>query len=131
MQIGTGASVTFDGTAIGEVIEIRGPSISRVSIEASHLGTTGAHEFLPGVLYDPGELRLTIGLDTCDVPELTDPCPKEVIIEFRDGTTWTTDGFITGWEATIPLEDKMTAEMTIKLTSDLVVDCTSASPECP
>jgi hypothetical protein len=127
VDIGTGASVTFGTSGFNAYVSnISGPNASRDPIETTHLLTTGGKTFIPGDLYDPGEITLDIMFD----PSLTVPMFAQEVLEtititypvpagLSTGATWACSGFVTGHSPTAPLEDKMTASLTIKLSGNI------------
>ena len=123
MLIGTGTTVSFGGVAMAEVLDVTPPGISRESVQSSHMGSTNAHTFLPTKLYDGGEVGLEIAFDPQFSTMLTNTAEVAVVITFPDSasTTWTFNGFITGYEPADPLEDRMTATLTIKVTGEITI----------
>lgn len=120
--IGTGITISFATGFFAEILDVTPPGVSRESIQTSHMGTTIAHDFIPSKLVDWGELSVELQFDPGDDPPInTDP--EEIIITFPNSaaTTWTFQGFMTGYEPSAPLEDKMTASATIKVTGDVTV----------
>ena len=117
MQIGTGATITFDSGFFAEVLDIRPCSAAREAVNVSHMGTTDAHEFKPVDLVDWGEVTVELGLFPGTAPPIDDS-PETITITFPDSasTTWVwANSFMTAFEAQVPLEDKMTATCRIKL----------------
>jgi len=117
MFIGTGITISMDSGFFAEILDVGGPEASRVSIDVSHMGTTGAHDFLPGKLIDNGELRVQIGFAPGTEPPM-DSDPETVVMTFTDSatSTWTFNGFLTGYAPENPLEDKAVATVTVKVT---------------
>lgn len=121
--IGTGTTVTFGTSGFtAQILEVGWGGIERESVESTHMGTTDAKSFIPGTLYDPGELELEIAFDGDDAPPIGGAV-ETITVEFAkkssgstNGAQWAASGFVTEFEATAPLEDKMTATMTVKLT---------------
>jgi hypothetical protein len=122
IDVGTGTSIAFQTTGFAAfIMGVDGPDQSRESIDTTHLGTTGSKTFRPGDLVDNGELSLDIAFD----PDLTIPIAaavETVVITFpvpagkTTGAQWSFSAFCTGHSAAIPLEEKMTAKMTLKIT---------------
>ncbi|MBE3118841.1 MAG: hypothetical protein IMZ50_08815 [Candidatus Atribacteria bacterium] len=116
VDITTGTTITFATSAFtAEIASVNGPDYSRESINTSHLGTTTAHTFIPADLYDAGSLSLSIHYN----PDTTVPinsAPETITVTYPAGATVSFSGFMTGHNATGPLEDKMTADVTIKIT---------------
>ena len=124
MLVGTGTCINFHQDFLAEVLSIDGPNLARESIETSHLCTTGAKTFMPGTLYDPGELTIEMAYNPATPPPIDEP-PEEFTITFPGGTVMTGTGFMTGFEPSIPLEDKMTASVTLKLTGSILIGASS------
>lgn len=117
-DIATGAAITFETGFCALVTDINWTGISREALPTSTLTTTGGMTFLPGKLYDPGELSVTLQFDTDATPPLTED-PEALTITWPDAETWACDGFMTGFSITAVLETVMTAEATIKFTDDI------------
>lgn len=121
-DIGTGTSVAFDSGFFAEVLDISGPSSTRVAIGTSHLLTTIAMTFTPGDLVDWGEVTLEIAFDPKLRPPIDDT--EEVMtITFANSaaSVWAFTAFMTGFEPSIPLEERMTGSATVKITGDATV----------
>ena len=84
--------------------------------------TTGGRTFMPGDLYDPGEMTVEMHFANNVMPpvEIGDVA-ETVTVTFPDSATWTASGFMTGFEFNDPLEDKMTATATLKFTDEIGV----------
>ena len=55
--LGQGATVTFGGIAIAQLLSIDGPNIERTMVDTTNLGTTTLRTFVPG-FGDGGEVSL-------------------------------------------------------------------------
>lgn len=124
---GTGASITFGTSSFSATVTaINGEAIERVAIETSHLGTTTARTFIPGDLFDPGEVSLELLFDPDNKPPLNGAA-ETITVTFpvaageTNGATWAASGFVTGFSYGVPLEELMTGTMTIKLSGDITV----------
>lgn len=116
---GTGASCS-NGTASFLITSINGPDLSIADIETTHLGTTGARTYMAGDLTEGGTVSLDVEYD-----------PGTSITLGGTTTTWTLGyplrsgqataanlqfaGYINAYSPSIPLEDKMTATVGIKV----------------
>lgn len=121
VDLGTGASIAFATSAFSaELTAINGSGMSRASIDTTHLGNTPAMTFQPGDLVDYGEFEIEIHLNPNNQPPIDQP-KETVTITFPlfagDTTpaTWAASAFMTNFDFTIPLEDKMVATATIKV----------------
>ena len=135
VDVGTGAVVTFATSGFtAQLVNLTINGIARTSVPTSHMGTVAAPEntfgnmtFMPGDLSDPGELVMEVHFNPDTEPPIDQPA--EVInIDFhivgddQENTAWDTNGFVTNYEVGTPLEDKMTATLTVKLTGNITID---------
>lgn len=119
-DIGTGTSITFSSGFMAEILSVNHSGISREAIDDTHMGTTTARSFQPSDLYDPGELSVELQFDEDTKPPI-DGATETITVTFPSGATWAADGFMTDFEYSDPLEDKMTATATLKFTGDITV----------
>lgn len=118
---GTGGTITFGTSGFtANISNINWDGMERASIATSHLGTTTAHTFIPGDLYDPGELSLDIQFDPDEFPPINSAA-ETITVTYplsSGGTTaanWAATGFVTGASHVVPLEALMTGTITVKL----------------
>lgn len=124
--IGTGTTVTFGTSGFtAQVLEVGWSGIEREAVDSTHMGTTTARSFIPSSLYDPGEIEMEVAFDGDDAPPIS-AAAETITVEFAkkasgstNGAQWAATGFLTGVEVTAPLEDKMTATLTIKLSGEI------------
>lgn len=128
--IGDGASPEVF-TPLAEVISITPPSDSLDIIDATNMDSADAtREFIVG-LRDPGECSIEMnfipGSDADDdIQAFRDGrVAKNCRIIFPNNVSWTFAGILTGYEPAVPLDDKMTATVTIKVTSSYVTGLVS------
>ena len=124
---GTGGSITFGTSGFtANITNISWDGIERVSIPTSHLGTTTAHTFIPGDLYDPGEVSLDIQFDPDTFPPINSAA-ETITVTFplsSGGSTaadWEATGFCTGASNVVPLEALMTGTITVKMSGTIAV----------
>jgi len=123
MDISTGITITFSTGFFAEILDVSPPGSSRESIQTSHMGTTNnAHTFTPADLVDWGELSVEMAFAPATTPPIASAA-EVIVITFPDSgaSTWTFTGFMTGFEPSAPLEDRMTASATIKVTGAVAV----------
>jgi hypothetical protein len=126
--------VTFGTSgATGNITSIEWSGIERGSVDTSYLGSTGARTFIPTDLYDPGELELEIDFDTQAVAsastggifDLINAAAETITVTYpiptgaTTGAKYAASGFMTGLSVSVPLEDKVTANATFKMTGAL------------
>lgn len=119
-EVSTGISITFDSGFFAEILDVTPPGASRESIQTSHHGTSDAHTFTPAKLVDWGELQVEMAFDPGEAPPVNSEA-ETVTITFAGGDTWTFSGFMTGYEPSAPLEERMTASATIKVSGGVTV----------
>ncbi len=120
MEVTTGTTITFASGFLAEILDVDLPELSRESIDTTHMGTTNAKTYIPSTLIDVGELSCDLGFDPSASPPIN-LAPENVTILFPSGTSWSFSGFMTGFNAKAPLEDKMTASVTIKASGEITI----------
>lgn len=124
MYVGTGTTIGFDSGFLAEILDVTPPGMSRESIPTSHMATPdNAHTFTPSKLVDYGEMACDIGFDPSEEPPI-DEDPETITITFPDSasTEWSFLGFMTGYEPADPLEDRMVASVTVKVSGKVSID---------
>lgn len=124
-KIGNGASPEVF-TAVAEVTGIKPPNFSRDAIDASHEESPNAvREFIPG-LSDAGEISFDInfvpGSSTTTIlmaERLAARGNKQIV--FPNGEVLSFYGFMTGFEPDTPIDDKMSASCTYKVSGDFTL----------
>ena len=113
-------------TTIAEVTDIGGPSMSLDPIDVtSHDSIAAFREFIGGLL-DAGEVTLTINyVPTAGTHDATTGLIADMVarvvrnfkLVFPDSgtTTWTFAALITAFESAEPIDDKLSADVTLKL----------------
>ena len=121
VDLGTGLSLTFGTSGFtANLLSVNGQDISRPAIQTTHLGTTTAHTFIPGDLYDPGGVEIEFQFDPDDYPPIDQPA-ETITVTYplsSGGTTaanWAASGFMTDFSWGAPLEELMTGSATLKL----------------
>ena len=122
-DIGTGTTVTFGTSAFtADVLSVNWDGISREAIQTSHMGTTLDHTFMPTDLVDNGEISLEIAfVGALNPPIMTNAAAETVTIVWAGSGTWAASAFATSFSIGAPLEDKMTATLTLKVTGAVTI----------
>ena len=131
-QARIGYSATFElhnGSqfqVIGEVTSLTPPSLSVDAVDATHTESESAHrEFIAG-LVDAGEIKVEMNLVASGV---SDDLIRTLMLA-REAVQWrialpglgspspqlSGSGILTNYETEVPLDDKMTATLTVKVT---------------
>ena len=133
VDIGTGASITFDSGFFAQILDISWGGIGRVSVETSHMGVAAAgagkfgnKEFIAGELVDPGEVTVELNFNPITDPPIGSAAETFTLtfpIYGNDATAtnYSGTGFFTSWEFGVPLEDRMTATATVKISGNVTI----------
>lgn len=127
LKIGDGASPTETFTTIAEVTDIGGPSLKLATIEAtSHSSTDGWIEKIGGLL-DGGELSFDVSFIPTNATQnfstgLIYAMVNRTVRNFKlvfpnlSATTWAFAALVTGFEPKEPIDDKLSASVTLEIT---------------
>lgn len=113
---------------LGEVFDITPPSAAVDVIDATHMSSPNrTREFIAG-LTDPGDASFSQNFVPGSAADVTiraiRATGERVIcrITYPNATVWKFDGFLTGYNPAVPTDDKMTAEVTFKVTGSTIVE---------
>jgi predicted secreted protein len=122
-----GTQLKRSGTLVAEINDISGPSLSRDTIEVTHHQSTNRwREFIKS-LKDGGEISFTINYNPVDTTHKTstgvladfanDTTVDTWSLVFPDSglTTWSFPAIVTGFEPKEPIDDRLTADITLKV----------------
>lgn len=124
-------------TTVAEVFDISGPSMSKDAIETTHHGSTnGWREFISG-LKDGGEVTLSMNFlpqnstqddSTGVISQLSGDTVDnyQVVLPDDDETTITFAAVVTAFEIAEPVDDRLTADATFKVSGQPVFSTVSA-----
>lgn len=114
-------------TTVGEVRDISGPGFSLDTVEATHQASPdGWKEYIAGLI-EPGELSFDINYLPADATQdagtglLSRMAARAVDnykLVFPDAanTEWTFPALVTSFEPTAPVQDRLAASLTLKVT---------------
>ena len=118
---------------LAEVNSISGPSMTRDFIDVTSLDSTGGYrEFIAG-FRDGGTVNLTMNFTrtTYDLmkTDFEDDAAQnyEILLPDNDGTSFEFEGLVTELPLEIPTDDKVTANVTIKIVGQVTVNSGSGS----
>lgn len=119
---------------LAELTNITPPSSSLDQIDVTHMQSPNRNrEFISG-LNDPGECSFDMNFvpgstsddrlfELLNLPTGTSR-RRNCRISFPNGVTWTFSAELTGYEPTVPVDDKMTATVTFKVSGAMSVGTT-------
>ncbi len=113
-------------TAIAELFNLSGPSLGLDTVETTHTQSTSAYRERIAGLLDAGEVSAEVNFLPADATQteaagiLLDMKNRtlrnwEIIWTDAGPTTWTIAAFVTSFEPSAPIEDRMTASITLTL----------------
>lgn len=127
VDLGTGTTITFGTSGFAaNLLSIDGPGISRESIDTSHMGTSNAHTFTPGDLYDGGSIDITFEFAGDDDPPY-DGAEELITIDWGGagtGKKWTFNAFMTDYSPGAAIDERMEASATLKVTGAVTTGVT-------
>ena len=123
-----GTKLLKSDVAIAQVKAISGPGLSIDTVDVTtHDSTEGWEEVVVTILRS-GEVTLDIVYDPAIHDSLTDQMVSKLSddyeLQFPDDayTSFTFDAFITSFEPSAPVEDALTASVTLKITGVPILD---------
>lgn len=129
-----GYADTIDGsyTSLGEISDLTPPSITKDIIETTNHGSTNGVKTYIGGLVDNGEASVTVNYDPEDAAhtavrnlaktahEATSALKFFKFTFANSGaSTEAFQGIVTGFEQSAPIDDKLSATFTIKVTGEV------------
>lgn len=115
-----------DFSTIAQVVSIGGPSLSLDPIDVTHHASEDGWKEAVGGLLDGGEISLEINYDpeagthdasTGLIKDMEDRVVRNFQLVFSDSgnTTWTIPALVTGFEPGAPVDAKLSASVTLKV----------------
>jgi predicted secreted protein len=126
----------WNGTSwdyLAEINSISGPTMSRDTIDVTSLSSTGGYrEFITG-FRDAGTVTLTMNFTRATYDLMysdftsNEAQSYEIILPDGDSTSFEFCGLVTELPLEIPTDDKITANVTIKITGQVVINSGTGS----
>ena len=127
---GHGTTITIPGITSVRIIDVNGPGIKRDVIGASNMSTASAEEYIAAALYDGGEVSVTIEFTGNESPQIlnelttTEDLIENITIDWagdRGAGSYTFSAIMTEFKPKAASKDKMTADVTMKVTGAITV----------
>ncbi len=125
IKAGVGTILKIDGSTIGNVTNITGPSMSKDTIDTTALDTTGGYRTFITGFKNAGTLTFTLMFEKEEYSTLKaafdSDVAKSIEVILPDGATAETgsklsfNGLVTELPLTIPPDDKITCDVTIQI----------------
>jgi hypothetical protein len=123
--LGQGATVTFGGTAIAQLLSIDGPNLERTMVDTTNLGTTTLRTFLPG-FGDGGEVSLEVQYEhvtgqagVFDAFDQNSATPTAIVITFSDNDTYSFNAFVRSISHSQSMDEVNRSTIVLKVTGDI------------
>ena len=120
-DVGTGTTIAFATSSFtAEVININGNDISREDIETTHMGTAGYRTYVPSRLVEGGTVDMEITFDP-DVQPPIAGVAESITVTFPLVSPLTINGkvvftgYVNSWSWADAVEEKLSANITIKV----------------
>ncbi len=119
-----GATPSAALVELGEVVSVTPPEQAGDRVEATHMASPNRRREYVAGLIDPGEASVELnwvpGSDTDElIRSLLDSGESvQHQIEFPNGVTVSFDAVITGYSKAVPIDDRMTATVTVSVSGD-------------
>ena len=128
--IGLGTTLAYgDGgspevfTTVAEVVSISGPGMSRELPDATHLGSPNGYREFIGGLRDGGEVTLELNWLPGNATHDQDNAGRNwrITLPTTPAATVTFTGVVSAFEPDIPVDDKMSLSVTIKVSGAVTI----------
>lgn len=122
------ATITFSSGFAAQIIDWSWDGIERAAIDTSHQGLAlagsgkfGNKTFIPSRLNDPGSITVNLNFNPDTLPPIEGAAETFTLAVGDSSTqaTWAGSAFMTGFTCTGPLEDRMTASLTVKFSGNV------------
>lgn len=114
-------------TAIAEINSIDGPNKSRATIDVTSLDSTGGYREFIGSFRDSGEINLDMNFTPDGFNDLNTDFENSDLVDYRivlpddADTTFDFSGFVSSLGMAVPLDDKVTCKVTIKISGPVTL----------
>jgi predicted secreted protein len=122
----SGAAETF--TAIGEINSITGPSKTRDTIDVTDLDSTDGYREFIGSFRDGGEVSLGMNFKFETYDDMNDDFESDtlrtyqIVLPDTGNTTFTFEALVTSLGLAVPMDDKITADVTLKISGSVTLE---------
>jgi len=129
---GRGTSQAGPFTPIAEINNIGGPEKSRDTIDTTSLDTTGGYKTFIAGFRDAGSVQLGMNFTRAGYELMNDDFESEdsvwyqIALQDEDETKLTFKGLVTGLGSAIPMNDKVTANATVKISGKVFLTYSGA-----
>lgn len=123
---GVGTVFSKGAVPIAEITTITGPGMSRATIDVTSLDSVDGYREFIGGFRDGGTVVLAMNFTKAGYVLIKGDFDSDVLasynIELPDGTSIDFDGFVTDFPLSIPTDDKVSCDTTIKVSGKITVN---------
>ena len=125
---GVGTSFKRNSVAVAEVNSITGPNKSRGTIDVTSLDSTGGYREFIGGFRDGGSITLSMNFTMATYNDFNEDFESatlqtySIVLPDTGATTFSFSGLVTELGMAIPLDDKVTSDVTIKVSGVITLD---------
>lgn len=118
---------------LAEVNNISGPGMTRETIDTTHLATKGGYRTFITGFRDAGTITFSMNFERDDYDfmksdfENNDLQDYEIVLPDAEVTSFEFQGLVTELPLTIPPDDKVTVDVTIKISGEVTIESGSGS----
>lgn len=118
---------------IAEINSIDGPSKSRDTIDVTSLDSTGGYREFIGGFRDGGTVTLPMNFTRATYDVMNNDFESNVLQNYEiflpdlEGTSFEFEGLVSELGMSVPTDDKVTADVTIKVSGQVTIDSGSGS----
>lgn len=118
---------------IAEVNSITGPTMTRETIDVTSLDSTGGYRDFIGSFRDGGTISLSMNFTNTTYDTMKEDFEDatlqsyEIVLPDTDISSFEFDGFVTECPISIPTDDKISSDVTIKISGKVVFQKGSGS----
>lgn len=125
-----------DGSAWSEIANIEnisGPGASRETIDTTTLGTTGGYRTFIAGFRDAGTVDFTMHFTRDDYELMKTDFESDELVDYMivlpddDSTSFSFQGLVTEMPLDIPPDEKITADVSIKISGEVTIESGSQS----
>ena len=125
-----GTTFSYNSVAIGDVLSISSPSVTVATIDTTGIadvfrtflgGTIDSGEMSLEIMYDPNSTAGTALEAEWESTASAAPTAKACVITFSDSSTYTFNAVLSGFSASVAIDDKVTASVSLKVSGSIVI----------
>ena len=114
-------------TAIAEINSIEGPDKSRETIDVTSLDSTGGYREFIASFRDAGQIQLEMNFTRAGYDDMNDDFETDTLVDYQivlpdtGNTTLDFSGLVSALGIGIPMDDKITSSVTIKISGQVTL----------